>query len=187
VKNSIYWLWMTCRIIANENRLHFLRLILNDPEQCVKDLAAEAGITPSAASIHLKNLCDEGLITAHRAGLSVNYSFGSEYAPSHILPLQAALKKCFSNETDYQAIIHQATGCTHQRRIELIQRIAAAPSSIRELVERSHMSYSAIDRHIRKLATRGYVVCKNNQYCTAKPPGYLAAALSNVIIKASRY
>ncbi|MBC8205690.1 MAG: winged helix-turn-helix transcriptional regulator [Kiritimatiellaeota bacterium] len=185
--NSIYWLWMTCRVIANENRLHLLKLILKDPAQCVKDLAAETGLTPSATSTQLKRLCEEHLISAHRTGLMVHYSFGSKYAPAHILSVQAALKKSLSVGTPYQSIIRQATGCTHQRRIELIQRIATTPSSVEELVQKSRMSSSAIARHIRKLEARGYVVFKDGRYHNAKPAGHLASALSKVIIQASRY
>ena len=187
MENSIYWLWETCRVIANENRLHLLQLILKDPARCVKDLALEVGITPSTTSTQLKRLCDEYLISAHRTGLTVHYSFGSEYAPPHILSLQTALKKTLSAETPYRSIIRQVTGCTHQRRIELIQRIATAPSSVDELVQKSRMSSSAVARHLQKLAARGYVVFKDGRYLSAKPPGHLASACSKVIIQASRY
>ena len=185
--NSIYWLWATCRVIANENRLHLLELILKDPTQCVKDLAAEIGLTPSATSIQLKRLCDEYLISAHRSGSMVHYSFGSKYAQPHILPLQAALKKSLSGGIPYPSIIRQATGCTHQRRLELIQRMATAPSSVEELVQKSKMSFAAVTRHIRKLEARSYVVLKDGQYHNAKPDGHLALALSKVIIHASKY
>jgi len=185
--NSIYWLWMTCRVISNETRLHLLKLILKDPSQRVKDLAAETGLTPSATSTQLKRLCEEYLISAHRTGLTVHYSFGSEYAPAHILLLQAALKKTLSAGVPYQSIIRQATGCTHQRRIELIQRIATAPSSIEELVQTSRMSSSAVARHIQKLAARDYIVFKDGRYQSTKPAGHLALTLSKIIIQASRY
>lgn len=187
MKNSIYWLWMTCRVIANENRLHLLQLILKNPTQCVKELAAEIGLTSSATSTQLKRLCEEYLISAHRTGLTVHYSFGSEYAPAHILLLQAALKKSLSAGVPYQSIIRQATGCTHQRRIELIQRIAATPSSIEELAQKSRMSASAVARHIQKLAARDYIVFKDDRYHSTKPAGHLALALSKIIIQASRY
>jgi predicted transcriptional regulator len=185
--NSIYWLWKTCRVIANENRLHLLRLILEDPAQCVKGLAAEIGLTPAATSTQLKRLCEEHLISAHRTGLMVHYSFGTEYAPAHILLVLTALRKCLSTDTPYPSIIRQATGCTHQRRIELIQRIAKAPSSIEELVQISRMSYSAITRHIQKLAARDYILCQDGRYYRAKPAGDLALALSEIIIQASRH
>ena len=187
MENSIDWLWETCRVIANENRLHLLQLILKDPLQCVKDLAAESGRTPSATSIQLTRLCDECLITAHRTGLKVHYSFGSEYTPPHSLPLQAALKKSLSGGVPYPSIIRQATGCTHYRRIELIQRIATAPSSVEELVQTSHMSSSSVARHIQKLIARGYVVFTDGRYHTSKPADHLALALSKVIIQASKY
>lgn len=187
MEDSIYWLWVTCRVIANENRLHLLQLILKDPVRCVKDLAVEVGLTPSTTSTQLKRLCDEYLISAHRDGSTVHYSFGSKYAPPHILLLQAALKKSLSAGIPNKSIIRQATGCTHQRRIELIQRIATAPSSVEELAQKSRMSSSAVARHIQKLAARGYVVFKDGRYHRAKPAGHLASALSKVIIQASNY
>lgn len=185
--NSIYRLWETCRVIANENRLKLLQLILEDPTHCVNVLAGEVGLTPATTSTQLKHLCDEQLITPHRTGLLVRHSFGSDYAPPHIILLQAALQKSFSKAIPYSSIIHQATGCTHQRRIELIQRIATTPASIEELVQKTPMSAAAVFRHVQKLEARGYVVFKNERYFSSKPPGYLASALAQLIISASTH
>lgn len=181
MRGSLARLWLTCRVIANENRLRLLWLIFTDPSLCVGDLAGEVGLAPAVASNQLRILCDEGLITAHRSGQQVRYRAGFQHAPAHVECLQSALEKSYKNSVPFPAIIHQATGFTHQRRIELMQRIAAAPASINELAVKTVMSSAALSRHLRKLEARHYIVLCNGRYTIGKPAGHLAKALSKTI------
>jgi DNA-binding MarR family transcriptional regulator len=95
--------------------------------------------------------------------------------------LQSALEKCYNTSVPFSVIIHQATGFTHQRRIELMQRIAAAPASINELAGKTVMSYAALSRHLRKLEARHYLALCDGRYTVGKPAGHLAKALSAII------
>jgi len=175
-------LWLTCRVIANENRLRLLGEVFNNSRLCVSDLALTVGLTPATTSSQLKLLCDEGFITAHRSGLNVIYDTDSSYAPPHILQLQAALKKSWNQSVPWKSVIHQATGLTHQRRIELVKRIAVADLSIGQLLENTVMSYSALYRHLHKLEARNYIVFSNGRYQLANPKGLLARSLLKIII-----
>lgn len=47
---------------------------LNEKSWCVCELAAEAGIPKSAASKHLSQLKDAGLVAIHKTGTRVEYS-----------------------------------------------------------------------------------------------------------------
>lgn len=175
-------LWLTCRVIANENRLRLLGEIFSKSILCVRDLAQTVELTPATTSNQLKLLCDEGFIAAHRSGLNVTYDTDSTYAPPHILQLQAALKKSWNQSLAWESIIHQATGFTHQRRIELVKRIAVADLSIGQLLEDTVMSYSALYRHLHKLEARNYIVFSNGKYRISNPKGLLARSLLKIII-----
>ncbi|MFA7257760.1 MAG: ArsR family transcriptional regulator [Kiritimatiellales bacterium] len=182
MKGSISRLWQTCRVIANENRLRFLWLIFTNPNQCVGDLAKAIGITPATASNQLKILCDEGFISAHRSRQQVRYNAEFQDAPSHILHLQAALKKSCHDAIPFHTIIHQATGFTHQRRIELLRKIASASVSLNELAEQTVISYPALNRHLVKLEARNYITLNNGRYTLSKSKEPLPKALSKIII-----
>ena len=181
IKGALSHLWLTCRVIANENRLRLLWLIFEDSSLCVGDLAAEVGITPATASNQLRILCDEGFIVAHRSGMQVFYAATSTSAPPHILSLLEALRKSWAKSVPFTSILHQATGFTHQRRIELAKQISAADLPLNDLLDKTVMSYSALSRHLHKLQTRGYIDLSNGKYRLANPDGQLARSLLKII------
>jgi DNA-binding MarR family transcriptional regulator len=175
-------LWLTCRVIANKNRLQLLGEIFSNSRLCVRELALIVGLTPATTSNQLKLLCDKGFIAAHRSGLTVFYDTDSTDARPHILQLQTALKKSWTQSVPWESVIHQATGLTHQRRIELVKRIAIADElSINQLLEDTVMSYSALHRHLHKLEARNYITFSGGTYRLAKPKGLLARSLLKLI------
>jgi len=174
-------LWRTCRIIANENRLHLLREIFKQPRQDVSTLASSIGLTLGATSNQLKLLCNEGFITPHRRDQHVLYDGVIPYAPIHIKKLQVTLKKELLSGSPSHVIYRDATGLSHQRRVELVHRLNKAPQSIENLIEETVMSYSALSRHLKKLMARGYVSYSAKQYQLESPPGKLAKELVKII------
>ena len=124
MNNSTTWLWQTCRLIASPTRLGLLQEIEQNPEQCVGALAACVEKSPSAISTQLRMLCYAGLIEDHRSGQQVYYQMPGDRVHSDILKLNNALKKSFLEDIPYSKIMRQATGCTHWRRIELLQLLA---------------------------------------------------------------
>jgi len=185
MKEYLSSLWLTCRVIANENRLRLLWEIFSDPSLCVNDLAKTISISPATASNQLRILCDEGFISAHRSGQQVFYGADSTHAFPHILQLQTALRKCWHKAVPFKSIIHQATGFTHQRRIELIKRIAVGEISPTKLLDETVMSYPALCRHLHKLEARGYIDFSNGKYRLAKPDGQLDRSLLEIIVEQS--
>ena len=174
-------LWRTCRIIANESRLQLLREIFKVPRQDVSTLAASIGLTLGSTSNQLTLLCNEGFITPHRRGQRVLYDDVIPYAPFHIKQLQTALKKELLSGSPSHAIYREATGLSHQRRIELVKRLSKAPRSMEQLIDETVMSYSALSRHLKKLIARGYVSYSSKQYRLETPPGKLAKTLIKII------
>lgn len=174
-------LWVTCRVLANETRLNLLNEIFTTPRQSVGDLSDVIGLSLGATSNQLKILCSEGFITLHRQKQQVRYDDIIPYAPNHIKRLQIAVRKEFKRNADRQSIYKEATGLTHQRRIELLHRISQSPHSMEQLLTKTVMSYSALSRHLHKLISRNYVSYSNRQYRLGKPGGYLAKALIKII------
>jgi len=181
MNESTLYLWQTCRVIASETRLRLLWEVFKTPELCVSALAEKSGMAPAAASTQLRMLCDEGLIQDHRRGQQVYYEAESKNAPLHILLLRTALKKCCDNTISFHSTAYQATGCTHQRRIELLKRITEAPRSLHDLAEQTVMSPGALQRHIHKLEARQYIRAKGKLYTLNTPEGHLAKALVKII------
>lgn len=175
-------LWKTCRIIANENRLQLLREIFELPRQDISTLAASIELSLGSTSNQLTLLCNEGFITPHRRGQRVLYDDVIPYAPIHIKNLQTALKKELLSGSSSHAIYREATGLSHQRRIELIRRLSKTPQSMKQLIDETVMSYSALSRHLKKLVARGYVSYSAKQYHLGTPSGKLAKTLLQIII-----
>jgi DNA-binding transcriptional ArsR family regulator len=62
-----------CSALADANRIMLL-YALSARSQCVKDLAAEVGLSQPTTSRHLKILRESGLVSTVRQGPSVEYS-----------------------------------------------------------------------------------------------------------------
>lgn len=183
MNNSTTWLWQTCRLIANTTRLGLLQEIIHNPEQCVSALAAGVGRTPPAVSTQLRMLCDAGLITDRRRGQQVYYQFQVNRAHPHVLKLNSALQKSFSEKIPHQDIMRQATGCTHWRRIELLKLLADKPIHIEDLAKKTVMAPSSFLRHMGKLEARGYVTFQGKLCSVGRPAGHLAKALLELIME----
>jgi len=175
-------LWITSRVIANENRLRLLREIFISPRRSVGDLSECVELTLGSTSNQLKLLCGEGFITLHRFKKKVCYNDVIPYAPPHIKKIQISLKNELKPDTTLSFICKEATGTTHQRRIEIINRLNQAPRSLEQLLDETIMSYSALSRHLRKLHARNYISFSEGQYRIGTPSGALAKTLLTIII-----
>ncbi|MBI9020274.1 MAG: winged helix-turn-helix transcriptional regulator [Verrucomicrobia bacterium] len=173
-------LWITCRVIANENRLQLLQEIFTAPRQSVSELSETIGLTLGSTSSQLKMLNSEGFITPHRVKQEVRYDDIILYAPSHIEKLQTSLKMEFLSGSSLQSICKESTGLTHQRRIELVNRLSKSPRSMKQLLDETMMSYSALSRHLNKLKSRNYISYSGQQYHLSNPPGILAKTLLKI-------
>jgi DNA-binding transcriptional ArsR family regulator len=66
------------KVIAEENRLKILCILLQSDEQCVCDIWKYLNLPQNLTSHHLKILKDFGLITSRKEGLNVFYSINHQ-------------------------------------------------------------------------------------------------------------
>lgn len=66
-----------CKALGDESRAQLLHLLLKHP-YCVKALAKQIHISPSAVSQHLRVLKEAGLVKGKREGYWVHYSVNRE-------------------------------------------------------------------------------------------------------------
>ena len=67
-----------CSALADPSRILILYALSQQP-RTVNDIAAEAGLSQSAASRHLKVLRERGLVYATRQGMSVEYTLADPH------------------------------------------------------------------------------------------------------------
>jgi len=179
---STTWMWQTCRLIANTTRLGLLQEIEKDSTQCVSALAMRVERIPASVSTQLRMLCDAGLITDRRQGQQVFYQLRMDEKYPYILKLNNALRESFSDNIPYKDIMRQATGCTHWRRIELLQLLKGQSVHMEEFIEKTGMASSAFLRHAGKLEARDYLTAKGKIYSAGRPVGSVAKALLEIIL-----
>lgn len=176
-------LWRTCRVLANEKRLALLFELFARKECCVIELAKAVDISESKASLHLRALSARGLIYQRRRNMlllcSPKANEGIDAAPL----LLNALKMCCRENLSIQTLKKQATAFTHARRIEIMQTICRQGSTKDQLHEQTGISFSALTRHLKKLAVRGFILPGRNLYHRAIPPDPLSRTLFKIVCK----
>jgi DNA-binding MarR family transcriptional regulator len=176
-------LWRTCRVIANEQRLRLLYALFEKDGQCVFELAGETGMSEAHASIHLRALNSRGLIRQHRRDMRLFCNTEANIEVESAKTLLNALRICHSENILLPVLIKQATAFTHPRRIEIIQTIPSSGITKDLLWEKTHISFSALSRHLNKLAERGFVKGGKNLYFKETPPDALSKALLQLTAK----
>lgn len=92
-----------CKALGDESRVQLINLLLQR-SYCVKALAKQIEISPSAVSQHLKILKEAGLVTGNREGYWVHYEVKRE----QILFFLESLEGFF-------AIKEEERGCCRKR------------------------------------------------------------------------
>jgi DNA-binding transcriptional ArsR family regulator len=151
-------------VIASEVRLQLLWALFEHKEMTVKNLALELGMSPSNASLQLKQLRECGLVCCGRRKMEVFYRAEANEAIEYASELSAALRACFERSVSLPTLIRHATAFTHVRRIEIFKTLHGRSLGSLELCELTGMSPSALFRHLDKLIRRGYVKEQNRTY-----------------------
>ncbi len=81
------------KIIAEENRLKILCILLNHGEKCVCEIWQHLALSQNLASHHLKVLKDFGLLMARKEGLNVYYSVDHQFIQKYKVLLNKLLVK----------------------------------------------------------------------------------------------
>jgi DNA-binding transcriptional ArsR family regulator len=82
------------RLLGEPSRLRILVALQDDP-RCVGDIAAEAGLSASLVSHHLRLLRSAGLVEPERAGKHIFYRLGDEHVAGMLSDMLIHARECF--------------------------------------------------------------------------------------------
>lgn len=173
-------LWRTCRVLANRTRLAILGLLVKESSQTVSAVALSLQLSLPVASQYLRALEARGLLVSRRVGRRVEYRLNvAASASAH--PLVGPLRSAFQRTTSpIEMIFKLATGFTHPRRIEILRVLTAETRTLAEVQTDTRISVAALQRHLRKLEARGFVVCRKGIYSVTDPPNAFGQALARL-------
>jgi DNA-binding MarR family transcriptional regulator len=181
MNNSNQALWRICRIIANRRRLRLLWCLFDQGNRCVFELAGELGISNSQVSEHLRELASRGLIQQYRRKMRMISIPEADPQVAAAKMLMGALRTCNKKKMSIQAVFKQATAFTHSRRIEIMQAMPDKGISLKDLSQKTHIPESALNRHMNKLAARGFIRGSNKHYNLILPDDEFSRALFQII------
>lgn len=151
-------LWRTCRVLANPGRIRILDVLRMQGEQCVSQIAAACGMSTVRATQQLRALQARGLLRASRRSRWVFYRAQADPLVAHASRALTAVMKAITRGDSRRAMQAAFTVLTHERRIRIIQALAAGPLEFAALQARTHISTPALWRHLRKLRRRTVVI-----------------------------
>ncbi|HIE10861.1 MAG TPA: transcriptional regulator [Kiritimatiellae bacterium] len=158
-------LWRTCRALANVRRLRLFQILLVDGEKSVSDSAARTGLPLSQTSQYLRALNARGLLRARRLGRNTLYSVAADRLVPFAEDLVEALVDTFAEQADpVDYVFHHVTAFTHFRREKIVAVLRRGPATKSDLEQALSLSRAALERHLRKLIRRGYVIRTGRRY-----------------------
>jgi len=170
-------LWRTCRVLANRSRLKMFHLLLKAPELTVTDVARELRQSLPLTSEYLRALEARGLLTVHRRGRWVTYR------PNGDSSLVTALfTTLHSSNRPLDTIYRLATAFTHPRRVAIYSAVAEGPRTAADLHAGLRLSARALQRHLRKLTARGFVVERDGTFAVRRRHDGLGRELARLAV-----
>ena len=176
-------LWRTCRVLAGQTRLAFLRQLYAHPGQSVSSLARAVHVGLSDASQELRRLQSRGLLQVDRMGRFTVYRLGADPQVPSAAPLLKALKAVLATSTPEQdaSIIQIAIGLAHTRRIAIAQTLIRSPCTFPSLTSTLRIPQNALSRHVGALLRSG-LVRREGRFLFFSPPRHpLAQALARLL------
>jgi DNA-binding transcriptional ArsR family regulator len=161
-----------------------LRLVLNKPDLTVSTIAEELSLSVSLASFYLRALEARGLLTVRRKGRHVHYRLASPAAGEASEALVAALRVALQREPQAgERIFKLATAFTHPRRLDIFHALSQEPSTFGQLRAATGVSAWALQRHLLKLQSRGFIAQRDQKYFVASLTDGVARALAKLAIE----
>ena len=151
-------LWRTCRTLANRLRLRLFHAILSNPDVSVAETAARLRMNPALASKYMRELNARGLLAVTRHAGNVFYRIEADSSVPQARSLIDALTGVFHEEkSPVDVIFRKVTAFTHPRRIAIVRRLTQGPTRFSDLRRELKISTPALQRHLGKLASRGFL------------------------------
>ncbi len=174
-------LWRTCRILANRARLETLRLLSQEQELSVSEVAARLSLSMPLTSQNLRALESRGLLTVKRQHRYVRYRLAGGTTTAGAAALMPALRKVLRRErSPVEAVFSLATAFTHPRRLEMYRALAQGPLTLEQLQSATRIPPPALLRHLKKLETRGFVTCHADHWAAVERTDELGQMLSRL-------
>ena len=171
-------LWRTCRVLANRRRLRILGWLLAHPNQSVSSVAQRLRLSLPVTSRYLRALEARGLTRTRRAGPWVCYRPEAHPSVPGAIALLKAIRRVFATADDpVEMIYRNATAFTHPRRLRIMRVLGASGRTMESLRREAGLSRRALSRHLRKLASRRFVVRQADRCRRASPRGRFARVL----------
>ncbi len=174
-------LWRTCRVLANDTRLRLFAQLVRKQPQTVTQLAAQLALTLPVASQSLRALESRGLLIVKRIRQRVEYRLPNKNEAAAMTDLITALQntlRCDPIPTEQVAKL--STAFTHPARIEVYRALLSGPKTQLQIQVMLKCSALAIFRHLRKLASRGFIFFDSDsgKYEVLKHPHTIGRALA---------
>lgn len=171
-------LWRTCRVLANQHRLHMLRELIRCPNQTVAQIARSVAVPIPVASLYLRALNARGLLRPTRSGRYVRYHAAPDPRVADAAPLLKALQDAFSSgHRAIEKTLWLLTSFTHPRRIMIVKALPRTGLTLAQLRLATGISHDALTRHLAKLRRRGILVVRHGRYTCARPRTRLGRTL----------
>lgn len=175
-------LWRTCRVLSGQTRLRLLRLVFENPNRCVSEMARAAGIGESDASQELRRLQSRGLLQRQAVGATVMYRPGADPQVPSAAPLLAALRKSMALPPEQDGeILRIAKGLSHERRICLARLFMEDIQTFSSLIAKGGLNPAALRRHLASLREGGWIRREGRSLVFAPPHHPLARALFRLL------
>lgn len=150
-------------------------------EKSVCGLGQSIGISDQNASIQLRLLNSRGLITPYRKGMEVFYRIEANKQIDHAEDLLHALQECHERRVSIDRVLRSATAFTHERRIQIVQVLINGPRTAVDIKEKTGIKPRALQRHLGKLVSRGFVKKNRNLYQLNTPRDPLGKCLMRLV------
>jgi DNA-binding IclR family transcriptional regulator len=153
----------------NRNRLACLKAVIAHPMSSVGEIAGVADLPENQASMNLRSLQARGLLSVTRKSRWVYYSPDSDPQVEHAATVLEAMRLAFRSRSD-RNIRLTLTAFTHVRRLTILSALSRRPSvSVDALVGLTHISRTALCRHLRTLQAARFVVAHDDETWSLSP------------------
>jgi DNA-binding transcriptional ArsR family regulator len=141
-------------------------------------MARDMGLSVSSASQHLRALNARGFLVVRRKGRYVFYRVGCDKSvPDAAAILMAVADALLASKNAIETVFRTVTACTHPRRLDILRSLGGSNLTFSEMRKVMDVSRSALQRHLSKLETRGFVTARDGVYRCCKPRDPLARTL----------
>ncbi len=176
-------LWRTCRVLSGPTRVALFRRIIENPGQCVSQLAKAEKISVARASQELRRLQSRGLVAVERPGRLVQYYPESDPLVASAKPILRAMQetcKRMPASRDLETV-RLAHGLSHEKRLALVRELRKGEQDLDAARMKLGLSPQNFQHHVRFLAEGGWLERTGKTWRLAATDTPLARSLMDLL------